>query len=169
MKRYNKVLIKVLSELDKITFGAEIGIWRGANAFHLLREFKDLDLLLVDDYDAGKIKRNGLDPALIPGVRSGAVSLLQDYESRFEWLEMDSIKASERVVDGVLDFVFLDGDHWYEGVKNDIEVWRPKVRTGGILAGHDYSGHFKGVQKAVDEMIGESVTVEGGSIWWVTI
>ena len=51
-----------------------------------------------------------------------------------------------------VDFVFVDGDHSYESVLKDIKAWLPKVRPGGILAGHDfYSVSTAGV---CDEMPG---------------
>ena len=56
--------------------------------------------------------------------------------------------------DESLDFVFLDADHAYESVSRDIDAWRPKVKRGGLLAGHDYihwpSPPF-GVVRAVNE------------------
>ncbi|MEM4674909.1 MAG: class I SAM-dependent methyltransferase, partial [Nitrososphaerota archaeon] len=39
--------------------------------------------------------------------------------------------------DGKLDFLFIDGDHTYEGVKRDFEIYSPLVRRGGIIAFHD--------------------------------
>ncbi len=60
--------------------------------------------------------------------------------------------------DESLDFVYLDANHNYESIKEDIELWKPKVRYGGILAGHDYvhiprrEGIY-GVIKAVDELL----------------
>jgi len=56
-----------------------------------------------------------------------------------------------------LDIVFIDGDHEYEGVSNDIEAWLPKVKNGGIIAGHDYDTPFPGVMKAVDEAFGTKI------------
>ena len=48
--------------------------------------------------------------------------------------------------------MFIDGDHSYEAAKADIEAWRPKVRTGGLLNGHDYdSTRFPGMYRAVDQ------------------
>jgi predicted O-methyltransferase YrrM len=40
-----------------------------------------------------------------------------------------------------LDFLFIDGDHSYEGVKKDFEMYSPLVRKGGIIAFHDIVGH----------------------------
>ena len=51
------------------------------------------------------------------------------------------------------DVIFLDADHSYEAVKQDIEAWYPKVRPGGVLCGHDYNPDtYPGVKRAVHEM-----------------
>ena len=47
------------------------------------------------------------------------------------------------------DMVFIDADHTYEAVKEDISLWLPLVRKGGILSGHDY-GSYAEVKQAVD-------------------
>lgn len=49
-----------------------------------------------------------------------------------------SDKASESFPDEYFDFVYLDADHTYEGIKRDLNCWYPKVKNGGILSGHDY-------------------------------
>lgn len=64
------------------------------------------------------------------------------------------------------DFIFLDGDHRYETVKDDITHAKNMLAKGGVLAGHDYTHvDWPGVKKAVDECIGEVNVVH--SIWWV--
>ncbi len=59
-----------------------------------------------------------------------------------------------------VDMVFIDADHRYEAVKQDIETWLP--RTHILLCGHDYDE--EGVKKAVDELIDIDSVV--GSIWY---
>lgn len=72
-------------------------------------------------------------------------------------LDIDSVEASKFVLDRSLDLVFIDGDHSYEGAKRDILAWKPKLKIGGILAGHDYcisSDHnCDGPKLAVDELL----------------
>jgi len=58
-----------------------------------------------------------------------------------------SEKGHLRFEDVELDFVYIDGDHTFEGVKQDIQHWKPKVRPGGYLAGDDHD--WEGVEKAV--------------------
>lgn len=54
------------------------------------------------------------------------------------------------------DFIFLDGDHRYEIVKQEIELAKKMIKPGGILAGHDYGDqHWPGVKVAVDEAFGD--------------
>lgn len=76
--------------------------------------------------------------------------------------------------DKELDFVFIDGDHSYEGVKQDILDWFPKLRKGGVLAGHDYNV-WPGVTNAVDELFRSKLQdqIESrigfcSSVWFVT-
>lgn len=64
-------------------------------------------------------------------------------------------------------FVFLDADHSYSAVSQDIKAWWPLVAKSGTLCGHDY-GSFPGVQRAVDEAFGDRVKVmPGGRVWYV--
>lgn len=49
------------------------------------------------------------------------------------------------------DMLYIDGLHTYEGVKADIENYRPLIKPGGFIAGHDYIENAFGVKKAVDE------------------
>jgi predicted O-methyltransferase YrrM len=68
------------------------------------------------------------------------------------------------------DFIFLDADHSYESVKQDIELWWPRVKKGGVMAFHDcYEGHgyFPGVYQAVSEKFGEPEGCEI-TLAWVT-
>lgn len=63
-----------------------------------------------------------------------------------------------------LDFVFIDGDHTYQGVKTDWLAWSPLVRPGGLVAFHDTwpngSRHEPGVVKWVDELRHELPSIE---------
>jgi predicted O-methyltransferase YrrM len=84
-------------------------------------------------------------------------------------VRMKSVDAA-KIVRNDLAAVFIDGDHEYDGVKEDIEAWMPKVRKGGILAGHDYqSGSFPGVDKAVQEVLGERVEKVSLQCWQVKL
>lgn len=59
------------------------------------------------------------------------------HRSRVNFIRATSEDAAPLFADNSLDFVYLDGDHQYEPVKKDLSLWWPKVKRGGILAGHD--------------------------------
>jgi hypothetical protein len=66
----------------------------------------------------------------------------------------DSVSAAALFAPASLDFVFIDGDHSRAAVLADIAAWLPKVKVGGLLAGHDYrmtqQAHLAGVTEAVE-------------------
>lgn len=68
-------------------------------------------------------------------------------------LRMPSLAAA-RAIDVKFDMVYIDGLHDYESVKSDIHYWRPHIKPGGWIAGHDYHKRFKGVIEAVNEQLG---------------
>lgn len=57
-------------------------------------------------------------------------------------LVMDSLTAATVFGDKSLDLVFIDADHTYQAVKHDIEAWLPKVKSGGIICGHDCQEYY---------------------------
>lgn len=65
------------------------------------------------------------------------------------------------------DLVFLDGDHAYSSIVPEIEQFRPLVRPGGILAGHDYGDVWPDVKRAVDEFVPDRQLVS--RIWWTRV
>ena len=82
--------------------------------------------------------------------------------------ESSTLVACE-VTGSYFPFVFLDASHLYHHIKADIAAWLPKVRKGGILAGHDYAvPRWPGVKQAVDEAFGNRVEHRGNS-WVVRI
>ena len=71
-------------------------------------------------------------------------------------VKLASERAASLFEDGSVDFVYLDADHAEAAVQRDLEVWFPKVRPGGVLAGHDYlNNDFPGVRRAADAFFAE--------------
>jgi len=65
-----------------------------------------------------------------------------------------SLQAVREFADGSLDWVFLDANHGYKGMKQDLEAYHPKVKPGGYIRGHDYTdAKGYGVIQAVDEFV----------------
>lgn len=67
--------------------------------------------------------------------------------------------------DGVFDFVYIDGIHQYENVKQDILNYLPKIKKGGVIGGHDYGPTWPGIEKAVTEIFGKPDKVFKDTSW----
>ncbi|PCJ57316.1 MAG: hypothetical protein COA65_09660 [Rhodospirillaceae bacterium] len=120
----------------------EIGSYKGKSAAYMGQAIKDSGkriTLLTSDIDEGlsrECKENIYECSLTRHVSTVWISSKQL-----------SSEISE------CGFVFIDGDHSYRGVNQDISLWYPKVKTGRIFAGHDY--HSDPVKKAVDKFAAE--------------
>ena len=69
-----------------------------------------------------------------------------------------------------LDMLFIDGDHTYEGVRDNVRDFRPLIAKGGLLCGHDWNhAGWPGVVKAVIEFVPGYTVVPGTSIWMVQV
>jgi hypothetical protein len=94
------------------------------------------------------------------------------FADRVHVMRGDSLQAVERFADRSLDFVYIDADHSFEGCRRDILAWAPKVKVGGVLAGHDYYNMppFE-VRKAVAVTCGGpcGITHEPCPSWWVIV
>lgn len=75
-----------------------------------------------------------------------------------------SAEAAAMYPDGTFDMAFIDAEHTKEGAKNDIRIWLPKVKPGGLLCGHDYCAVWPTVMEAVNEELGKVEVC--GTIWF---
>jgi hypothetical protein len=76
------------------------------------------------------------DPTRYADYRQAVLETEND--PRIILMKSTSQGAAPMFQDDVLDFVYLDGDHELPGFQNDLDLWWPKVKPGGILAGHDF-------------------------------
>lgn len=76
-------------------------------------------------------------------------------------------RDADRFPDACFDLVFIDADHSYAGCRHDILAYTPKVKPGGLLAGHDYQPDWPGVVRAVDELCPDAGHFH--SIWYTRV
>lgn len=135
--------------------GAEIGACFGRYSEILCKNIPDLKLVAVDNWN-NKInsKREAIAKA---SGEAETRKKLAPYKALV--VKKDSLEAAKDIPDESLDFVFIDADHSFSAVKNDLIAWSKKVRRGGIVSGHDYyvfpSGR-RGVIDAVDQFVREN-------------
>lgn len=114
----------LFQSVNKLGIGAEIGVQQGFNALRIFNGGYNGQLLCVDNW-------------VRPAEFAEAKERLQGLNVVFH--QGDSADTASQYKNGSLDFVYIDADHSYEGVKRDFYAWYKKVRKGGIISGHDYA------------------------------
>jgi len=133
-----------LNHLNLLGTGAEIGIQRGHFARQVLDLWRGEILYLIDAWrqlvgyqDVANVPNNEHVDNLLD-----AVARVRGHWQRVRIIQELSENAARMIPDGTLDWVYLDADHQYSAVIKDLTAWVPKVREGGVIAGHD---HLDGV------------------------
>lgn len=145
----------VLAEIvnnNGFRIGAEIGVLKGRTLFGLLDLCPNLAMYGVDQWEHIPYRDDELAEtythfdfdAMERKVRVKAAS----YGLRCAIIKGDSAEQAARVHNGSLDFVFIDADHTEAGITRDIDAWYPKVRSGGMVLGHDC--HWPTVKRVID-------------------
>lgn len=135
-------LAEYFAELG-FTKGAEIGVADGRYSEILLLKNEGLKLLCVD-------------PFYRDGHYEKALERFSQFGEQVTITRETSMNAVGKVQDNSLDFVFIDGNHKFDYVMEDIIGWSRKVRKGGIVSGHDYyQFHDSGVIQAVNKYVEE--------------
>lgn len=153
-----------LNSLGLTGQGVEVGVFRGEFSNTLLRTWRCTTLTSVDPWREFP-SNEYVDTCNFPQAEHDrnfehTSRLLSRFGDRSRILRQTSSDAAAQFANASLDFVYLDAQHHYEAVRDDIAMWLPKVRVGGVIGGHDYldgdlpSGRY-GVKQAVTEMIAE--------------
>ena len=162
-----------LEKLGKIDKAVEIGQRVGNNAEAMLKETDIKELYLVDPYlpyiDDSKEQSLEISQELQNRFKKGMLHRLCHFGDRISILNTTSQKASTLFENKTFDYIYIDGDHSYEQVLNDIKSWFPKVKDNGVIAGHDFKNSFPGVVKAVVDFAKQEnlkIIKNGTSDWW---
>ena len=132
--------------------GVEIGVLAGTHALKMLELLDIKTLYLVDPYflykskyESGELEWNNEKWEKV------AKEKLKNYKDKIIWINTTSVKAVVHFEDESLDFAYIDANHEYQFTLEDIELWTPKVKQGGIVGGHDHVPAHPGVAKAIKE------------------
>ena len=124
------------------TEGAEIGVLQGGFSNEILQT-PVRKLHLIDYWthvpghvdNAISLDQGGHDQnermvreRFAPEIKAGCVNVIK----------ASSLEAAKQFQPGQLDWIFLDADHTYERVLEDLIAWHEKIKQGGVLMGHDY-------------------------------
>lgn len=152
---------EMLTQISDARTVVEVGVAYGYHARHLLSTIPQIRYTGVDPYKADYDLNDSFtsDVAHIFDANSQdamnrlhtAVSerLSSEFGDRFRLVRKPSIEAAGDFADGSVDLIFIDGDHQYGSVRQDLNTWYPKIRPGGLMIGDDYA--WPGVERAVKE------------------
>ncbi len=118
--------------------------------------------MVIEGINSGKkIDMVAVDACPWPDVEPAFRENMKPLEGHFRTLfGGDSFDRAKDFEDGSIDFLFIDANHTYEYVSRDIAAYLPKMKKGGIIAGHDYNMSHPGVIQAVNEAFVENVERE---------
>jgi len=129
-------LARLFAELGYKT-GAEIGTARGSYAITLSINIPRLKLYCVDAWSTYTGLNDYTDQNQLDEYLAHAMKRLEPYKG-IEIVYSLSMDAVKKFADGSLDFVYIDANHEFPYVAEDLFYWSKKVRSGGIVSGHDY-------------------------------
>jgi hypothetical protein len=132
-------LAKLFQEKKLKNKGVEVGSFKGEYAKEILSCW-DGKLYLVDVWRELDIKEyhDLTNQVNYKSIMADCFDNIKDNEDRCFMIRAKSEHAVDLFEDESLDFVYIDANHKYDAIKQDIELWFPKVRKGGIVSGHDY-------------------------------
>lgn len=120
--------------------GAEIGVERGLYSEVLCKANPKLHLYCIDPWKASMYEPKVLgvpkDQKTFTALYKEAKARLNPYKCTI--IRKPSLEAAKKFSDNSLDFVYIDGNHDFINVTNDIYTWSKKIRVDGIISGHDY-------------------------------
>lgn len=140
----------------------EIGCWKGKSsaymAVEILNSEKNIRFDCIDIWETSDFYKTKLKDQLYPEFDFNLFETFCNNTRKVSHVinivRLDSISASKAYQNNSIDFIFIDADHSYDAVKSDLKNWLPKIKDGGIIAGHDYG--YDPVNKAVSDLFGKN-------------
>lgn len=108
--------------------GAEVGVASGYYSEQLFKLIPNLKLYCIDPYTDKSQRRHGHFETMVERLKPYNYTLFK----------MASVEALPLIGNESLDFVYIDANHKFKHVLQDLEGWSAKVKIGGIVSGHDY-------------------------------
>jgi len=137
--------LELLKMLPKNAVGVEIGVHKGEFSQRIINVTNPSKLYLIDPWKC--FEEDTYDKSWY-----GKTTPQQDLDRRYESVKAKfsarnnvhiirklSQEAADDIPDNSLDFVYIDGDHTFEGTCADFKSFYPKIKNGGFICGDDYS------------------------------
>ena len=163
---YAELFDMMIEKHDNAIF-VEIGAWKGKSAVYMGESIKtsgkNIMYYVIDHFKGNpESPAHKIDPDIINNTLYDTfIKNISPVSEYIRVIKADSKEACIYFSLKQIDFLFIDGSHTYDAVKQDILLWTPKVK--GVIAGHDY--FFPGVNKAVKEYFPKHKVI--GDSWYV--
>lgn len=161
----------MVESFDSGSHFVEIGSWTGRSsafmAVEIWRSGKAISLDCVDTWKGSK-EHQSCEEVVSGDLYEIFTRNMKKVRGRYRAVRNDSCIAARSYDDKSIDFVFIDGDHEYDGVMADIKAWLPKVKKGGVIGGHDYRV-WSGVTRGVHDSFGHDFHQYMGDVWFKVI
>ena len=163
------LVIEKLIRDNNFKIVVELGVFDGKNLFYLAKKFPNTQFIGIDlwkYFPSNRINRLPLNSQEEWDNLYASLVKQSEELNNLKLIRGYSSNESKSFQDGSVDFVFIDANHDYQFVKDDILAWLPKISKNGLIGGHDYSLGWIGVIKAVTEIFGTDVIdVLDDSVW----
>lgn len=166
---YEDLYSYVVNKFETGSHFVEVGVWKGMSACFMAVEIinsgKNIKFDCVDTWDFVESSKE-IDKNQFENLFSIFKKNIEPISEKIGIIKSLSWDGAKNYEDNSLDFVFIDAGHDYESVKKDLTSWFPKIKSGGILAGHDY--HYDcGVYPAVNEFFKDKNNIKQmGACWF---
>jgi hypothetical protein len=152
---------ELLKKMPKNSVCAEIGVWKGGFSEQIFDVVQPSKLHLIDPWAfqpefkermfGGKVAKQQED---MDSIYEAVAHKFKDKNNVLLHRNFSDL-AAEEFSDEYFDWIYIDGNHYYEFVLKDLELYYPKVKKGGFITGDDYDWRDEqqvlAVKKAVDE------------------
>lgn len=148
--------IELIGHYKPKGIGIEIGVLRGDFSKTILQNSSELQLYLLDCWSS-QTEEVYYDPNNVDEYQhycnlNYTLANLKDYFNRIKVLKEFSDTAVNFFPNNFFDFIYIDANHSYEAVLKDLNIWYPKLKSGGLFSGDDYVPTC-GVIPAVNEFM----------------
>jgi len=145
-------MIKYVSDMKDIVM-VEIGCYSGDSTSIFASDNNIKMIHAIDPWQNGYDDSDGASKSRpMELVEKMFDQKMAPHKDKLKKYKMPGDEAVDKFEDESLDLVYIDGNHQYEAVKNDIIKWLPKVKKTGYITGHDIKRDS--VRKAVHEVLG---------------
>ena len=150
---YERLYSKAVDLFPTGSHFVEIGCWKGKSsvfmAVEIINSGKKIKFDCIDTF----IEKDSHLDLEMNLVLNEFKKNIEPVNHIINLIHADSSTTAANYQDESIDFIFIDGDHSYEGVIKDLKAWIPKIKKTGVISGHDYGWHPP-VHKACDDIFG---------------